>query len=386
MLGSSTSNEFTLKAVVFAVAVLFLMPTCMAIFVEKNTEASIDISDEVLKGYEDFTGTGTKSNEEIWYLSGIYTPYTGGRYAYTPDGWLYGSRIESYAPSQYTGTQSSYTVNRTTDGSGVYRYTGTTYDGHKNQDLYSAVTMDVSKKSSIFFTDQGKTTEGSYYYYEYDGYRYSFSPLGNHFVKNADGDVILVAQQTSSCSMIWYDYYGNSGLAGQLVLSYGDANGGDRGTAYITSQSIIERFNAANNTAKFLMNFRGVDMNVYIRLNSFYLSSGVSIEDCWNSGYWEIMITSLSTDVNDYINTDYSLNVFKIWDTFIDLFTFNTSDYNITGAMGTIASLTISTCMYAILIALGLTCYPLLLVAGIVGAIQGLMTADALNIDLWPFW
>ena len=73
---------FTFKAVMFAISIMFLLPTMIGIFVEQESDASA-LSDELLKGYQDFTGaSSTNVHEELWVLGGIYTPYGIGINAY----------------------------------------------------------------------------------------------------------------------------------------------------------------------------------------------------------------------------------------------------------------------------------------------------------------
>ena len=383
-LGSSTDNNFTFGIVVMAVAILFLMPTFISVFVEKdNGDSAPENLDKVLDGYNKFTGT-YPTNEEVWALTGIYTPVGVNaqgqpttNYAYTPDHWIYGARVGSYSPSQFTGN-SDYTV---AYDNGFYYYSGNTLDGHVSGDLYTSVAMDVNQKSDIFFTPAGKRVSGDNWYYEYNGFRYSFQPLSDYLYKNQNGDVMKTTASNTSLSLIWYDYYGNSGISGQLVLS-----GSDSGVAYLTSAEIVSAFNSANNLAKFRMTFNGNDMNVYIKIKNEYTSAGYSVAECFDMGYWEIMVSSISTNVNTYISTDYSMNVYNIWDTFVDLFTFNMDGYGMSPEMQMVASVTISVVLYASLLSLGLTCYPILILAGLVAIIQTLATIQFEIPDLWPFW
>lgn len=358
--------------IIFAIAILFLLPTFISIYSDSSIDADENMS-ELLEGYEEFTGSQA-AQESVWALTGIYTPYTGGStYGYTDDGWLYGSMVGTgsagYSPDQYGGSDQSYTVQRGDDG--LYRYVvddgEVTADGHQNGDLYTAVTFDVNQKSNIFFTESNRVDSGEFFYYEYSGYRYAFQPLADFETSDNDGNRIPVTANTTSLSLIWYEYYGSSGISGQLVLT-----GSDSGVAYLTAQQIIAAFNHTTSTAKFGMTFNNVDMNVYIRINPFYLSQGLSIEQCYNQGFWEIMVTSLSTDINAYNTTEFSFNISNIFQTIIDLFTFNTDDYGITGTMGIIASLVMVVPLYAALISIGITFYPALIFAGVLAAIQTL--------------
>ena len=363
-------NDFSFKMIILAVAVLFILPTLMSIYAGNDTDADENI-DELLDGYYDFTGSNPVQ-ESVWALTGIYTPYTGTTtYGYTDDGWLYGSVVGegtgTYTPDQYAGTNQTYSVQRGDDG--LYRYVvaddGTTADGHKNGDLYTAVSFDTGHKSSIFFTEAGKVESGDFFYYQYTGYRYAFQPLADYHTEDSEGNEVPVVANSTSLSLIWYEYYGNSGISGQLILT-----GSDSGVAYLTAQQIVTAFSSTTSTATFNMTFNNVDMRIHIRIDPYYLSQGYSIEQCYNLGYWSIMVSSLSTDVNAYQTTEYSFNIYNIFDTLIDLFTFNTADYGISGTMGTIASLVMVVPLYAALISIGITFYPALIFAGILAVIQ----------------
>lgn len=384
-LGSGTDNNFTFGIVVLAVAIIFLMPTFISVFVEKDVDEEVapEQLDKVLDGYRRFTGS-YPTNEEVWALTGIYTPVgidadgnASVNYAYTPDHWIYGARKPTYTPSQFTGS-SIYTVRY---DNGFYFYSTNTLDGHRSGDLYTSVAMDVNQKSDIFFTPSGKRVSGENWYYEYNGLRYSFQPLSDYMYKDANGDLKKTTASNTSLSLIWYDYYGDSGISGQLVLS-----GSDSGVAYLTASEIVSAFNSANNMAKFRMEFNGNSMNVYIKIKNEFTSAGYSVAECFDLGYWEIMVTSISTDIQTYISTDYSMNIYDIWDTLIDLLTFNMDDYNLSPEMQMVASITISVVLYAALISIGITCWPILILAGAVALFQTIATMDFEIPDLWPFW
>lgn len=360
--GGGGDNRFSYKMIIFAMAVMFLFPTTLSIFTDTDSEVN---EEAFLDEYYKFTGNHP-TREAVWALTGIYTPYFEGSYGYTDDGWLYGGIIGStspYQPTQYVGTNYGGPVQL--EG-GLYKYTKATDDGHSVGDVYTAVTMDANNKSNVFFTPGGKVEQGSFFYYDYTGYRYAFQPLANYSAQGSNGQAVPVVATTTSLSLIWYEFYGASGISGQLVLS-----GSDSGVAYITAQEIITAFNSVTSTAKFGMTFNGIEMNVYIRLNPAYIAQGMDIQQCYNYGAWEILITSLSTDSNAYTQADYSMNVSEIWKTLIDLFTFNTADYGLSGWLATLASLVMVVPLYAALLSIGMTFYPALIMAGILAVFQG---------------
>lgn len=368
--GGGGDSAFVYKLLLIGVAMTFLLPVFISTFhvvAEDEDPRTQELLDEALSGYANFTGNGpTMANESVWVLNGIYRPYMGGgaNYLYTNDGWLAGEVLYNYSPSQYVGTE-KYTVSRSPEN--YYTYTGATYDGHTTGDMYTAVTMDVNEKSNIFFTTAGKVSVGDHFYYSYSGLRYAFVPLTSTYSYDADGNIIESNPSTSSLSLIWYDFVGNTGISGNLVVSAGD----DRGVAYITAQDIIEAFDPTVSTAKFSLDFSGVPMNIYIRIDPAHTSLNQSIEYCYNMGYWSVMVTSPSVDVRDYTSADVSFNVYSVFDTAIDLLTFNLDDYDLTDTSKVIASVSFVLPLYLALIVVGLTHYRVLLVAGILAVIQG---------------
>lgn len=400
-------QTFIQKWVIVAIFVIFLMPVLIGMFFPKetgsgeffNTYASEDTLNDLSDSYFAFTESQGSTTEMPWTLTGIYTPYTGGGYHYTQDGWLYGDLITSYSPSQYNIIDTSENYPARTyesryrvvyqaekDGSHVYRYDLTsnpslelteTQDGKVNGDLYTYVTMDVNQQSDIFFTSNLKRTNNQYFYYEYTGYRYAFQPLSDYYIRGTDGSPIKTVATNTSLSLIWYNFVGQSGISGQLVLS-----GSDSGVDYITAQEIVTAFNSINNTAKFTMNFNGCDMNVYIRINPYYTSQGWSIEDCYNNGWWSIMVSSVTADMSAYTTPSNPINLEKIWETLMDLFMFDMEDYPLSPIMQLFTSLVITIVLYSTLLAMAAHNPKLLIIVAVIALIQGITSfVNGLDLD-----
>lgn len=397
MLGGG-SPDFTLKMVTMGLVIALMLPMGMSVLAPAAYNGSDP--DEVLDGYAEFTGQTASTKVSVWPLTGIFTPFTGGSYdpetqttqtyGYTEDGWLYGSSVQAYTPSQYIGDAQAYTVYRADDG--VFRYWSDSADydelngtGHKGRviedgkvtyagDLYTNVNFDTTQKSDIFFIESSRQEDAQgHFYYDYSGYRMAFQPISNYTAQNADGKEIPVIATTTSLSLVWYQYYTQSGITGQLVLS-----GSSSGVAYLNSASILAAFNNNTNTAKFDMVFNGVSMGIYIKIDPMKTSSGYTVQQCYDLGYWSIMVTSMSVESNAYLGTDSSMNLFKILETMFNLFTFNMDDYNVSPFIGTLCSIIFVLPLYAALIALGLEHLPILILAGILAAVQAISA-------LWPF-
>lgn len=364
--GDSGSSNLAFGLILFSVVIMTLLSFALPLFVPSSTagEDNVDLSN-LENQYYDFTGS-VPTSEAVWGLTGIYTPFgvdTDGNatesWGRTDDGWLYGQRVVNYTPSQYSGQNAfatSYDSERT-----LYYYTNasTTVNQHAQGDLYGSVVMDVNKKSSMFFTSSGKVTDGTSFYYAFDGYRYSFQPLAPYTTVDADGNNRDVVPNTTSLSLIWYDYYGDSGIAGQLIIT-----GSDSGVAYLTSAQIVSAFNSDTSTSKFNMSFNGVDMFISIRLDPVKLQD-LTVEQCYDLGYWSIMVSSRSVDVGSLVNADYSFDPVEVFSTMIDLLTFKASDYGLSGIASVLATFLIIIPLFIGLMVVGMDHYPVLIMAGI---------------------
>lgn len=394
-----SNPDFAFKMIIFSVVIMMTLPLAITIFIPSMEQAD---SDAILEDYYRFTGTQGVTSEAVWVLTGVYTPYEGDLYNYTDDGWLYGARISTYGPSQYEDSLTSFVVYR--DDSGIYRYKYDTADydpdtgtGHRGSygpegeetdpdykrskpgDIYTSVTFEIEEKSDIFFSSTGKhnasgdridRADSEPFYYDFSGWRYAFQPTANYKTVDADGNEREVVATTTSLSLIFYYYYTANGIAGQLVLS-----GSDYGVSYLSGDQIVRAFDSTTSTARFSMVFNGVEMGIYIRIDPAKLAENMTVKECYDLGYWSIMVTSLATDIDAYMGTDYDLNIYNLFETLVDLLTFNYQDYGMSTFMGTICSFTIVIPLYAGLIALCLGNWLAMAIVGLVAAVQAIASA-----------
>ena len=200
----------------------------------------------------------------------------------------------------------------------------------------------------------------------------SFQPTSSYRTTNTNGDEVDVVANTTSLSLVWYQYYtsANSGISGQLIISSQDMS-----VAYLTASQILQAFNSTTSTARFVLNFSGVPINLYIKIDPIQLANGLSVQQCYDLGYWSVMVTSLSTDSSAYMQSDNALNPYNIFETIVDLLTFNYSDYGISEEMGIVCSLLIVVPFYAGLIAICIGGgVEMLIGVGILAAIQAIAT------------
>jgi len=396
-LGGNNSEYFVKGALTFSIMTMLLMTSFLVVFSPPTEEVKgyQEEMNDLLSAYYDATGS-TVQNEQIWGLTGIYTPYGIGEngspsttHLTLSDGWIAGARIGSYTPQQYAGESSlhegkqGYTVTYDQQ-KGLYYYTAHgsdlsdiengTVSSPSGGTLYTSVTMDTKQKSDVFFTIGNKQEmDNGTFYYNYTGYRYCFQSLSDYYYDASTP----ITHTNTSLSLIWYQYTTDSGISGQMVLA-----GSDSGIAYITAQQIVTSFNSANYTSKFVMSFNGIDMTIYVQLNPYAITHGFSVAECYEQGYWSVLVTSpmVSTGSDKGMSSFDNFDPHKVFDIVIGLLSFKSENYGLSGTAGTIASTVFSVSLYTSLIAVGLTFWPVLLIAAALAAFQTLSIAD-----LWPW-
>lgn len=391
------------KLLIYALILVVVTPIMFSLLVP--TKAQSDWEEEIAdieNTYYRQSGKSATNDINIWPLTGIYTPYSGGEYAYTEDGWIYGELVNNPSePTQYVNkadyTGETFTVTRN-PANGLYYYltapsnrtdiktVTTTEGGGYNYDgatIYSAITMDTAHQSDIFFTTASKTETDRGYYYEYgktggQAWRYAFQPLSN-YETTLNGTTYKINSNTSSLSLIWYTYQNLSGIAGQLTIT-----GGDQGVSYLTSNDIIRAYNSANYSASFTMTFNNIPMHLLISLNPTAISKGVTVAQCWDLGYWSVMVYSEQDLASSMSNASYNFSIDNMWNVVVDLFTFRIADdYAIDGWEATLASLMFTMPLYAAIIAIGISQPLILIVAAIAAALAWIQGLDiGFN---WPF-
>lgn len=390
MLENNYVNEsFVKRSLTFSIFTMILLAGMISIFAQEEVTdgtrtAYASELDELTRNYGSMTGKSA-ANEEIWGLTGIYTPYGVNKYGNPStthlnlsDGWVAGDRVTDYDPTQFdsidgeTGEHYKVVYDAT---KGLYYYSEaganladiTVTSGDTLGSLYTRVAMDINHKSDIFFTIGTKQQlDNGTFYYKYSGYRYCFQPLADYYYDKATP----VTHTTTSLSLVWYQYTADQGIAGQLILS-----GGDQGVSYLTATQIVQAFNSASFTSKFSMKFNNMDMNIYIHLNEYAISHGYTVEQCFNAGYWDVMVTSQSVDVsntNTGLSVDFS--VAKLFDTLVALLTFDLEKYGFEGNAATLASSVFSVSMYTSLIAIGLSSWSVMLLTAIIAVCQFIVT------------
>lgn len=421
-----SSPEWTSKMVIVALLITFFTPLFFTLFVPTIADETEDpYADQIAELEEQYylsTGKKPTATTEVWGLKGIYTPFNGVKYSYSDDGWLYSDIIgttteDAYSPYQYSASNpdsystTDYKVMRMSNGlyyyikapsndAGAIKVATQILEDHDNNPktppvfrgkydysdatLYTAVTMDWQHPSTIFFTTSDRHEVNGHYYYSYTGYRYSFSPL-REFGMNINGNITQIQPNSTSLNLIWYKYATNNGIAGQLAI-----NSQDQSVSYLSASDIVRNYNAEVYSSTFDMVFgAGITMHLTIRLDPYILSNAsepMSVEQCFNAGYWSVIVSSDAVASSSIQDSSYDFSLDNIFDTLKNLFTFKiTEKYDIPGWEGILASLLITMPLYAVLIAVCLSNYYLLILVALLGVIQ--MIASGLQSvgNWWPF-
>lgn len=375
----TTDTGFVVKIIVFALLLMFLVPLFFSLFIPQVDNGEDTKYAEQIQQLEDeyylSTGRTVTATTETWALTGIYEPFYGSSYGITDDGWIFGARATKYSPAQYTIDQSVSGIKNRYEveyRDGLYYYTkvdSTIDKTHNIGDLYTAVAMDNAHVSDVFFTPGGKTTTDKGFYYDYTGYRYAFQPLRPYHTY-VGGIVTEVEPNSTSLSLIWYQYSSMNGIAGQLTIS-----GSDSGLSYLSSTDILREFNQSTYSSTFDLTFNNVAMHLTIRLDPIRIAEGKSVEECYNQGWWSVIVSSDAIVTSSLNDASYDFNPNNVFDTLIKLLTFRIAeDYDIEGWQGTIASLLVTMPLYACLMALALIYPQSLILVAILGAIQAIVS------------
>lgn len=391
--GGGGASEWMHKWMLIGLGILVFTPLLFSLWFPAEYEGEYaDIQSDIEEQYLHMTGSYSTPQQNIWTLTGIYTPYNSEKFGWTADGWLYGTEVKTYSPSQYQSSDQfpgNLTVKKADNG--IWYYTSVpdnfqgitlaTWDGDKvtnpaEATVYSSIYFDNAHKSDRFFTTTTKTETSQGYYYDYSGYRYTYQPLSNYNI-DISGNITKVDRDTTSLSLIWYQYSTLSGIAGQLTIS-----GSDSGVSYITSDDIIRVFNSANSTAVFDMTFNGVPMHLLIRMDPSRLA-WLSVADCYNQGYWNVMVYSDAVAASLSGDT-YEFNINTMWDTIVNIFTFNlANEYDIDGWEGFVVSVVFSMVLYSVLLIIAMDHPFVFIIIGLISLIQAATTFLGSGFSLW---
>lgn len=330
---SSSGGEDSLQVglAVFCI-VVSLVVTAMVPMLVPEYDADGDLLADTREKMENFTGESMISYSP-WTLTDVRTPFSANEQenVISEYGWVYGSISTSYVldGKQYVGeqiirmdpTQKSFRLLEQGEeqsgwGSENHWYFADNWAG----DAIYAVASGIG---GLFGWNVERThpeiMNGSAF--NFDGLLYHFDPT--YRISTEGSSATKLNSDMASLNVIWYDTGNDSGISSGLVLQSNKSN------AIIANYSSTDIINTANTNSKYaskyLLNFDGVQVYMYIMFDTAVLTSGMSLIDAWNLGQWTIAFSSPSADgLMDIFNSnDLSSSMGNLLDTYLSIFTFN---------------------------------------------------------------
>jgi hypothetical protein len=329
MSSSGGEDSFIVRLAIFCTVITLVSTMAVNIFLPSYDAYSFEDVATHREGLYEFTGE-TMTNQSPWLLTGVFTPYViGDEYGTTPEGWVYGDRIEDFPylnessnikldPMQKSSIPISVGKQQPiTEFRDAYKWYYATAGGDK-------VNL-IGKIAGFFGADLTKDVAETTMYnaWNYTGYRYEFVNM-LPFSYDEQGNNKPSAER-GALSIVWYNYGGHEGLSGGLVI-YGKNN---VLLASYSASDIINSYDALNShSTKYVMNFEGVKLNLNIRFDPDVINSGKSLGQAWTEGNWSLAITSISAgNFMDIANSaSFTDSIGGMLSTFTDIFTFDLPD------------------------------------------------------------
>ena len=94
------------------------------------------------------------------------------------------------------------------------------------------------------------------------------------------------------------------------------------------------------------------------------------------------MVSSVTADMSAYTTPSNPINLEKIWETLMDLFMFNMSEYPLSPVMQIFTSMVITIVLYSTLLTMAVHNPKLLIIVAVIALIQAIMSfINGLNLD-----
>ena len=348
-MGMGDDNQL-MKVAVFCIS-LSVIATCMVtVFVAGTGDYDYDAIAAYRNELTEFTG-GTLVNDTPWVLTGVYTPFVPSNVAEEDipnhieydnnrmSGWLYGSKITTYpdldksADIHLDKNQKSNQLLTVGDPQSWNYEEGREWwagDNPYGVDLspigkWGIQTWNYITQNELYTDTSGygiRYNSGTANNWNYTGYRYVFDPTLPFSSDSSTRDGRL--------SLVWYDTVTDTGLSGALEV-YTSKDSEQILLGSISASDIISTFQSTNGyVSTFDFNFEGTHLNLTIRFGPTVYSSYTSLQDAWDDGAWSLAISSSSA--GNFFDVENS-NAFDVtagtaFDTFIDIFTFQTPEFN----------------------------------------------------------
>jgi len=351
-MGSLTSgiggdDSLQLTIAVFCIVVTLGMTALTPILVTEYDAENADFLEEMRIKMENFTGESMITYSP-WYLSDVRTPYRANaqdNVTSTWD-WVYGSITEHYEldgtvyldipdptdkdPSNPSNKYSEKIRMDPSQKSAIPLSVSENIPGTKMVDKWyfsgaiGGFAYGVINGISEFFgggVDRQEERVVSNNAFNFTGLLYHYN--ATYKISTQGSNATKLNSDYGSLNVVWYDNSYGSGVSGGLILQ------SDKSKAIIANYEATDIIASVNEDSKYatkyLLNFEGIQVYMYILFDADVITSGSSYYDAWNNGDWQIAFASPSGDgLLDIMNSNnLSSSLGNLLDTYSSIFTFS---------------------------------------------------------------
>lgn len=334
-----------IKIAIFCIAMSLISTALVTLYISGSSDYDYDTINAYRSELSEFSG-GQLVNDNPWVLKGVYTPFTPGSIpdSEIPDhieddngqsiGWLFGENITDYpylnevAGIKLDPNQKSnqlLTVGNPLD----YEFqNGKSWWNGGNEWGISLIdnrwTMDFIQEYIVKNDNWGyEVVSGTANNWSYTGYRYVFDPVLPFSDQGSSKDGRL--------SIVWYQIETDSGISGALEI-YGASKAQNQvKLGSISASEIMSAFRSTSGYVHvFDFDFEGTHLNLTIQFDPTVYNSYNTLQSAWDAGAWSLAISSASAgnffDVEN--SNSFNATAGSMFDTFIDIYTFNYTKLN----------------------------------------------------------
>lgn len=350
MAGSDDSTLIQVAVFCITVSIVATAVTSLVL-----TDPNGDYDYNTIQDYRDdlitFSGESMINNSP-WVLTDVYTPWQtnlGYDGHVDKDDWLFGDRIEY----EHIGKSANIRLDPDKKSSSVISVDENNYEvdiaeGYQWWSIkahsYGGIWGDIKKSfygyttlvGSLLGQDGQKYRSVNASNWNFTGYRYVFDPTlpfkyADSSSADGDGDVNLkTSTRDGSLSLVWYDFNGQEGLSGGLVVYGGRVVLGQ----YSALEIVADYQSNSGYATTYDFDFEGTHLDLSIRFDESAIAGGTSLLQAWSDGHWSMAISSKSAgnfyDIEN--STSFTTTAGGMIDTFIKIFTFNLPQFQNTWA------------------------------------------------------
>ena len=351
------------KVAVFCVTFSIISTAMVTLYIGGSPDYDYDAIGAYKSQLVEFSG-GQLVNDTPWVLTSVYTPFIPGmvddedipdhiEYDSGRGGWLFGEEITGYADIgkatniHMDKNQKSNQLLTVSDPVPWEQRNGKSWWNGGNDYGIVIADADVIRNminTSIFSPfstlDENygwEVSTGMANNWSYTGYRFCLNPVlpfKDNTTSSKDGRL----------SLVWYQTADDTGISGALEI-YGSDNGEQILLGQFSAYDIIRAIqSSAGYVQTFDFDFSGTHLNLTVRFDPTVYTNYTSLLEAWNDGAWTFAVSSASAgnffDVEE--SNAFSATTGNMFETFIQIYTFETPEFEDNPAINTIIWLLVS--------------------------------------------